>query len=87
VQNLAFSGSGVMVNSGEFDGLSSDEGKERVIATLEERGIGTRATNFRMRDWLVSRQRYWGADSHRVLESCGSCRFRRLTFRATAAVG
>jgi len=72
VQDVAFSGSGVMVNSGEFDGLGSDEGKERVIAALEERGIGTRATNFRMRDWLVSRQRYWGAPIPIVYcDNCG----------------
>jgi leucyl-tRNA synthetase len=50
-----------MVNSGEFDGLSSEEGKQRVIQRLEERGIGRAAVNYRMRDWLVSRQRYWGA--------------------------
>jgi leucyl-tRNA synthetase len=57
----AFAGTGVMVNSGEFDGLSSEEGKAAIIRQLAERGIGKGAINYRMRDWLVSRQRYWGA--------------------------
>lgn len=56
----AWTGPGVMVNSGPFDGLSSEEGKVAVIAWLEEHGIGERKVNFRLRDWLISRQRYWG---------------------------
>jgi leucyl-tRNA synthetase len=51
---------GVMVNSGPFDGLTSDQGKERLADWLEERGIGGRKVNYRLRDWLISRQRYWG---------------------------
>ena len=53
-------GDGVAVNSGEFDGLTTPEFKERIIAWLDERGIGTRMVNYRLRDWLFSRQRYWG---------------------------
>lgn len=49
-----------MMNSGEFDGLSFEEGSAAVIAKLEEQGIGEKTVNFRLRDWLVSRQRYWG---------------------------
>jgi leucyl-tRNA synthetase len=56
-----FAGIGTMVNSGEFSGLSSGDGKARIFASLEQRGIGHGAINYRMRDWLVSRQRYWGA--------------------------
>jgi len=52
---------GVMVNSGQFDGTPSDEGVARVIAWLEEKGLGKAAVNYRLRDWLISRQRYWGA--------------------------
>ncbi|HEX7975408.1 MAG TPA: leucine--tRNA ligase, partial [Anaerolineales bacterium] len=51
---------GVMVNSGPFNGLASDEGGRAVCAALEQRGLGRRATHYRMRDWLISRQRYWG---------------------------
>ena len=56
----AWTGDGVKVNSGFLDGLDVDEAKERAIDWLEERGIGRRTVNYRLRDWLVSRQRYWG---------------------------
>ncbi|BAS28526.1 leucyl-tRNA synthetase [Limnochorda pilosa] len=52
---------GVMVRSGPFDGTPSQEGKAQVIAYLEERGVGRKTVNYRLRDWLISRQRYWGA--------------------------
>ena len=51
---------GVMVNSGEFDGTPADEAVEKVTKWLEEQGLGRAAKNFRIRDWLISRQRYWG---------------------------
>jgi leucyl-tRNA synthetase len=57
----AFDHDGVMVRSGPFDGTPSPEGIPRVIAWLEERGLGRAAVSFRIRDWLISRQRYWGA--------------------------
>jgi leucyl-tRNA synthetase len=56
----AWEGPGVMVNSGQFDGLDSENGKEQVSTYLEAQGIGKRSVNYRLRDWLVSRQRYWG---------------------------
>jgi leucyl-tRNA synthetase len=56
----AWTGGGVKVNSGFMDGLEVAEAKARAIGWLEERGIGTRRVNYRLRDWLVSRQRYWG---------------------------
>jgi leucyl-tRNA synthetase len=56
----AYVGPGPMVNSGEFNGLDSATGIERVIAWLEQKGLGKRAVKFRLRDWLISRQRYWG---------------------------
>jgi leucyl-tRNA synthetase len=56
----AYVGPGVMVNSGEFDGLDAVTGTERVIASLEANGQGKRAVKYRLRDWLISRQRYWG---------------------------
>jgi len=54
-------GDGVMVNSGFLDGLGVDEAKERMGAWLAERDLGEITTGFRLRDWLISRQRYWGA--------------------------
>jgi leucyl-tRNA synthetase len=50
----------VLVNSGDYDGLGSVEAKRRIVADLEARGLGHPAVNFRLRDWLLSRQRYWG---------------------------
>ena len=52
---------GTMINSGPFTGLPSQEGIEKIADWLEERGIGTRKVNYKLRDWLISRQRYWGA--------------------------
>ena len=51
---------GVMVNSGEVDGLPSTEGKVKVAEWIEGQNIGKRTVNYRLRDWLISRQRYWG---------------------------
>jgi len=56
----AWAGEGVMVNSGQFDGTPDTEGFDRVADEFERQGIGTRTVNYRLRDWLVSRQRYWG---------------------------
>ena len=55
-----FTGEGRAVNSGQFDGLPTAEFKQRITAWLEERRLGRRAVNYRLRDWLFSRQRYWG---------------------------
>jgi leucyl-tRNA synthetase len=52
---------GVMVNSGPFDGTPADEAIEKVTRYLEEQGIGKFTISYRLRDWLISRQRYWGA--------------------------
>jgi leucyl-tRNA synthetase len=60
VDTRAYEGDGVMVNSGPFNGTSSKEGAAKVTEWLEEKGLGTKAVNFRLKDWLVSRQRYWG---------------------------
>jgi leucyl-tRNA synthetase len=58
---LPYPGPGTLVNSGaDFDGLPSGEAQARIIAWLHEAGRGTGTVNFRLRDWLVSRQRYWG---------------------------
>ncbi|MBQ4146017.1 MAG: leucine--tRNA ligase [Clostridia bacterium] len=57
----AFAAEGIMENSGEFDGLNNQEALQKMIEYAEEKGIGRRKVNFRLRDWLISRQRYWGA--------------------------
>jgi len=69
----AYEEDGVMVNSGEFNGLSNREAMEKIADFMEEHGIGRRAVNYRIRDWLVSRQRYWGAPIPIVYcDSCGT---------------
>ena len=55
-----FEGEGVAINSGKFDGLSTAEFKEKIIKWLEKEKLGKRAINYKLRDWLISRQRYWG---------------------------
>ena len=60
VQQAAHTGDGVAVNSGFIDGLGVTEAKEKTIAWLEERGVGKGTINYKLRDWLFSRQRYWG---------------------------
>jgi len=56
----AFTEEGVMVNSDAFDGMKSGEAKERIADYLEKEGIGRKTVNYRLRDWGISRQRYWG---------------------------
>ena len=69
----AYTGEGVMVNSDSFDGLDSDEGLERIADEAERRGMGQRKVNFRLRDWLISRQRYWGTPIPMIYcQSCGT---------------
>ncbi len=51
---------GILINSDGFDGLTSKEAKEKITKYLEEKGIGKKTVNFRLRDWNISRQRYWG---------------------------
>jgi leucyl-tRNA synthetase len=56
----AYDGDGTMINSEFLDGLGIEAAKDKVASLLEERGIGARKVNYRLRDWLISRQRYWG---------------------------
>jgi leucyl-tRNA synthetase len=67
----AMAGDGRLVNSGPYDGLPVDEAIARITADLERRGLGTAAVNYRLRDWLVSRQRYWGCPIPII--HCGAC--------------
>lgn len=73
VQNEAFEAEGTMVNSGSFSGMNNKEALPAMIDYAEEKGFGTRKVNFRLRDWLISRQRYWGAPIPVVYcEKCGT---------------
>lgn len=56
-----FHGEGPLINSGEFDGMPASEAREKIVAWLEEHTLGQAKTTYKMRDWLISRQRYWGA--------------------------
>ncbi len=74
VQQAAFTDceTGVMVNSGILDGLSVEEAKKRITEYLEEKGIGHAKVNYKLRDWVFSRQRYWGEPIPMVYcEKCG----------------
>jgi leucyl-tRNA synthetase len=68
----ASSGYGNLINSGEFSGLDYETGKTKIIEFLENKKAGNESINFRLRDWLISRQRYWGCPIPMIYcEKCG----------------
>ncbi|MDO4485784.1 MAG: leucine--tRNA ligase [Bacillota bacterium] len=68
----AFAAEGKMINSGKFDGMNNKEAIEKVIEYLEEEGIGKKTINYKLRDWLISRQRYWGTPIPMIYcDTCG----------------
>jgi leucyl-tRNA synthetase len=68
----AYTGLGMMTNSGQFNGLPSEEGIEAVSDFLENKGWGKRTVSYKLRDWLISRQRYWGAPIPMIYcQKCG----------------
>jgi len=68
----AHTGEGTMVNSGRYDGMTSQEFKKKIVEHLGEKGLGKAAVNYKMRDWVFSRQRYWGEPLPIVLcDRCG----------------
>lgn len=68
----AFAAEGTMINSGKFDGMNNQEAIGAVIEWLSEEGIGKKTVNYRLRDWLISRQRYWGTPIPMIYcEECG----------------
>ncbi|NCF33952.1 MAG: leucine--tRNA ligase, partial [Proteobacteria bacterium] len=71
LNEAAFTSKGRLVNSGIFDGLTSAEAFERIIAALQEQQAGRPITNYRLRDWGVSRQRYWGCPIPMI--HCSKC--------------
>jgi leucyl-tRNA synthetase len=57
----AFTNQGIMINSGRFDGMDNKKALDEIASFLEQKGFGGKTTSFRLRDWGISRQRYWGA--------------------------
>ncbi|MBI5166573.1 MAG: leucine--tRNA ligase [candidate division NC10 bacterium] len=69
----AYEGEGYLVNSGQFNGMPSEKAKEAIVDYLEREGLGKRAVQYRLRDWGISRQRYWGNPIPVIYcESCGA---------------
>ncbi|MCC5911565.1 MAG: leucine--tRNA ligase [Clostridiaceae bacterium] len=72
LEDIAYSDDGIMINSGEFDGLSSKEAFTKISEMIEKNGAGKRTDSYRLRDWLLSRQRYWGTPIPIVYcDTCG----------------
>ncbi len=68
----AYTGTGIAVNSGKYNGMKTAEFKAAIIEDLEKKGIGRKAVNYKLRDWIFSRQRYWGEPIPLIhCEKCG----------------
>ncbi|UCN00907.1 leucine--tRNA ligase [Sulfurimonas sp. SWIR-19] len=68
----AFTEVGELINSGEFTGMNSQEAQAKIIAMFDQKGLGKKTTNYKLKDWGVSRQRYWGAPIPFIhCDSCG----------------
>jgi leucyl-tRNA synthetase len=71
IANEAFVGEGTMVNSGQFTGTPSAEGRQAIVRWIEQQGLGRATINYKLRDWVFSRQRYWGEPIPII--DCGKC--------------
>ena len=60
-KNGCHSGEGILTNSGQFDDMTTEQAREEIVAWLEQQKLGNSKVQYKMRDWLISRQRYWGA--------------------------
>ncbi len=69
----AYTGNGKLIHSGAFDGLDNNEAKEHIVIALNEKKLGRKVTQYKLRDWLISRQRYWGTPIPIIYcDSCGT---------------
>lgn len=69
----AYTGEGTLINSNDFDGMKNKEAKEKIVQFLKEKGFGKKSVQFRLRDWGISRQRYWGTPIPIIhCEKCGA---------------
>ena len=69
----AYAGDGIVINSGDWNGMTVTEAKEKIPHIMEERGMGKKTVNYKLRDWVFSRQRYWGEPIPIVhCETCGA---------------
>ena len=71
VMDKAYTGKGKLVDSGEFTGMSSEKAREEIVRWLEKKGLGKKKTTYKLRDWVFSRQRYWGEPIPII--HCGKC--------------
>lgn len=71
IEKSAYTEKGTLLNSGEFDGLESKDAFDKIVSALETKSLGEKQINFRLRDWGVSRQRYWGAPIPII--NCNDC--------------
>jgi len=78
-------GEGLLVNSAEFDGMSSQEAKEKILFELDKRGLGKHEVSYHLRDWLISRQRYWGPPIPMIF--CEHCARDRRTLKGDSLKG
>lgn len=72
IQKKPYGGEGVLANSGEYDGITSSEARDKIVIDLSKRGLAEEKVNYKMRDWSIGRQRYWGAPIPIIhCEKCG----------------